>query len=311
MGKDAPSAPPAPDYTGAAQAQGAANVETARASAKLSNPNIYGPLGTQLVSYEGDIPTVRQTLTPSAQSTLEAQQRVQRSLANLGEQGIGTAQSVLGKAFQPTVGGLQTQIDTSNLAQMPVNAGTTAQEAIMSRLEPTLTRRSNQLEQNLANQGLTLGGEAYRNAKLDEARAQNDLLTQAALQGIGVDTSARAQGFNEAQNTMAAQNAALQQELQRQAYMRQQPLNEITGLMSGSQIQMPQFQAYQGQNIQAPPIMQAAQAQNAAALQNYGLQSANYNAANQGLYGLGGAALNYAGTGPGSSALKTLGGFLF
>ena len=69
MGKSAPAAPPTPDYAGAAQAQGAANVETARASAKLSNPNIYGPLGTQLVSYEGDIPTVRQTLTPSAQAT--------------------------------------------------------------------------------------------------------------------------------------------------------------------------------------------------------------------------------------------------
>jgi hypothetical protein len=57
-----PSPAPAPDYTGAAIAQGAANVDAARASAKLSNPNVYSPYGTQLVSYDGDIPTIRQTL---------------------------------------------------------------------------------------------------------------------------------------------------------------------------------------------------------------------------------------------------------
>jgi hypothetical protein len=289
MGKSAPAAPPTPDYVGAAQAQGQANKETAIAQGYINNPNVYGPTGSQVVTFgANNQPTITQSLTPTAQATFEAQQRVQKALSNLGEQGIGTAQSVLGKAFQPTVGALQTQLDTSNLAQMPVNAGTTGQEAILSRLEPTLTRRSNQLEQTLANQGLTLGGEAYRNAKLDEARAQNDLLSQAALQGIGLDTSARAQGFNEAQNQMAAQNAAVQQELQRQAYMRQQPLNEITGLMSGSQIQMPSFQGYQPAQITPPPIMQGALAQGQSAMDQYGIQSANYNAGNAGLYNLAG-----------------------
>jgi hypothetical protein len=103
MGKKA-SAPPAPDYAGAAKAQGAANVEAARASAMLSNPNVYGPLGTQTVTYDGDIPTVRQTLTPQAQATLDAQQQVERRLAQLGLQGIGTAESTLGTPFQTQTG---------------------------------------------------------------------------------------------------------------------------------------------------------------------------------------------------------------
>ena len=51
MGKDSPSPPPAPDYTGAAQAQGAANVEAARLSARMANPNIIGPYGSQTISY--------------------------------------------------------------------------------------------------------------------------------------------------------------------------------------------------------------------------------------------------------------------
>lgn len=47
----APSPPPAPDYTAAAQAQGAANVETARVQGQLSNPNIYAPWGSQVVTW--------------------------------------------------------------------------------------------------------------------------------------------------------------------------------------------------------------------------------------------------------------------
>jgi hypothetical protein len=54
-----------------------------------------------------------------------------------------------------------------------------------------------------------------------------------------------------------AQGQALAQALQQ----RQLPLNEISALMSGSQIQNPQFQGYQGANVQAPNIMQAQQLQ--------------------------------------------------
>lgn len=291
MGKDSPSPPPTPDYTGAAQAQGAANIDTARLQGYMNNPNIYGPLGNQTVTFgANDQPTVTQNLTPNAQATLEAQQRVQRGMANLGEQGIGTASRVLATPFQPNGGTpLQTQLDTSNLARMPVNAGTTGQEAIMARLAPQIQRQQEATRQTLANQGLVPGGEAYTNAMRDQAMQQNDLLSQAALQGINLDMGARAQGFNEATGQMGTQNAAQQAEMQRQAYLRQQPLNEITGLMSGSQIQMPQFQGYQGSSIAPPPIMAGAQAQGQANMNQYGIQSANVNAQNAGLYGLLGA----------------------
>jgi hypothetical protein len=135
-----PSPPPAPDYAGAAVAQGAANVDAARVAGRMNNPNIVGPLGGQTVSWNGDQPTVTQTLTPTAQSTLEAQQRVQGALANLGERGASTASGVLGTAFNPTGGPLQTKLDTSGVAAMPVNAGTTGQEAIMARLQPQIER---------------------------------------------------------------------------------------------------------------------------------------------------------------------------
>jgi hypothetical protein len=67
-----------------------------------------------------DQATVTQTLTPQAQATLDAQQRVQRSLAGLGEQGIGTAQNVLGNAFNPNLQGLQTNIgNAGQISQAP------------------------------------------------------------------------------------------------------------------------------------------------------------------------------------------------
>lgn len=49
-----PKAPPAPDYAAAAQAQGVANVEAARTGARLSNPNITNPYGTQTVRFGGE-----------------------------------------------------------------------------------------------------------------------------------------------------------------------------------------------------------------------------------------------------------------
>jgi hypothetical protein len=291
MGKKAPTPPPAPDYAGAAVAQGASNLESARATAKLSNPNTYTPYGTQLVSYDGDVPTIRQTLTPQAQQTLEAEQRVQTSLANLGEKGTQMASTVLDKPFAFGGPAVQTGLDTSNIARMPVNAGTTGQEAIMSRLEPSLARARTTTETNLVNQGLRPGTEAYDNAIRSLGEQETDQRTQAVLQGINLDTAANAQGYNQALQGGQFANTAQQQALAQAIQSRQMPLNEITALMSGSQIQNPQFQAYQGANVAAAPTFAATQAQGAFDANSYNQQVAAQNANTAGLYSLGGSAM--------------------
>lgn len=430
----APSPPPAPDYKGAAVEQGAANLESARATAKLSNPNTYTPYGTQLVSYEGDIPTIRQTLTPTAQKTLEAQQGVQLSLANLGQQGATTASGVLNKPFSfggpavqtslgptealksaPSAGqygtaravnpaaygqagsvnagqygtaqggvsgpNLATSLDLSGVAKMPVNAGMTGQEAIMSRLNPSLARQRTSTETQLINQGLRPGTEAYDNAIRLLGEQETDARTQAVVQGLNLDIGANQQGFGQAltrgqfgnqaqlsgfsadlqnqqainqaiaqnygqgvnaqqmQNQAIAQNfgqgttaqsmenqaigqnygqgltasqaenariaqqfnqtqqaaqfgnVAQQQALAEAIQQRQMPLNEITALMSGSQIQNPQFGAYQGATVQPAPLFQATQAQGMFDQNTYNQQVAGANANTAGMYSLGGAGL--------------------
>ena len=591
MGKSSPSPPPAPDYAGAATAQGAANVATATAQGFMNNPNVYGPLGNQTVTWnpvgEYQQPTITQSLTPSAQAALTSQQQVQQQLANLGSQGLTQASSILSQPFHYSGPGVQTSLsqsqprpyngpgiepkpyygpgsagqyglagsninagqilqapelsnygmaganvnaqgvnagpqsgqygmagagpqagqygfagggpgggqyglaganvqsgginqgpqvgqyglasgalNTNNLAAMPVNAGMTGQQAIMNRLAPQLERSDRATQQRLANQGLVPGGEAFENAMISQNQQKNDLLTQAALQGIGLDTAANAQGFNQAlqagqygnqaigqnfsqaqaaqsaqnaaqqqgyaqqfglaglqnqaigqnfgqgvtaqqlqnagigqnfaqgqaanaagnqavgqnfgqglaaqqaqnaasqqlynqymgvqglqnqavnqnqqaalaqqqaqltaqqqgfgqqvtqqnlgnqaigqnfgqgvtaqqlqnamqnqqynQNLQSAQfgNTAQQQDLQQQLLLQNQPLNQILGLMSGSQIQMPQFQGYSGANVAAPPIFAGAQAAGQSAMDQYGIQSSNVNAQNAGLYNM-------------------------
>lgn len=293
MGKRAAAAPAAPDYAGAAVAQGAANLEAARATARLSNPNMYTPYGTQTVTYEGDTPTVRQTLTPTAQKTLEAQQGVDLSLANLGQKGAGIASNVLDKPF--TFGGpaVQTSLDTSNIAKMPVNAGTTGQEAIMARLEPQLAKQRVSTETNLINQGLRPGTEAYNNAAQLLGQQENDARSQAVLQGLNLDIGANAQGFNQALQGGQFGNTAQQQALAEAIQQRQMPLNEINALMSSSQIQNPQFGAYSGANVQAAPVAQAAAQKGAYDANTYNQQVAAQNANTAGLYSLGGAAMKF------------------
>jgi hypothetical protein len=290
LGKSQPSAPAVPDYTGAAQAQGAANVETAKTQNYMTNPNVYGPLGSQTVTFgANDQPTITQTLTPEAQAALTSQQRVQMGLANLAQQGVGTASNVLGTAFNPNLPPIQTSLDTSGIARMPVNAGTTGQAAIMQRLAPQLARMDDQTRQRLANQGLVAGGEAYGNAMIDVNQQKNDLLSQAALQGLNLDMSANNQGYNQALQGAQFGNTAQQQALAQQMQLRNQPLNEIIGLMGGSQIQMPQFQGYQGANVAPAPVFAGAQAQGNAAMNQYGQDMNAYNTNIAGLYNLAGA----------------------
>jgi hypothetical protein len=290
MGKKV-ATPAAPDYTGAAVAQGAANIESARVTAKLANPNMYTPYGTQLVSYENDVPTVRQTLTPTAQKTLEAQQGVDFSLANLAQKGTGIASNVLDKPFSFGGPAVQTSLNTSGIAKMPVNAGMTGQEAIMARLEPSLAKQRVSTETQLINQGLRPGTEAYNNAINLLGQQENDARTQAVTQGLNLDIGANAQGYNQALQSGQFANTAQNQALAQAIQQRQMPLNEINALTSSSQIQNPQFAAYTGANVAPTPIANATAQQGQFAQNNYNQQVASQNANTAGLYTLGGAGI--------------------
>lgn len=289
-------APPAPDYVGMAKQQGIANREAAISSAVLSNPNMNTPTGSRRVVYNKDpvsgelVPTITDQLTPDAQRAFEAQQRVDLALSNLGERSVGRVEDVMGKGFQYGGPDIQTSLNLSNVAKMPIDAGTTAQQAIMRRLQPQLEQNRASLQQNLANQGITPGSEAWNNAMREQQQGESDLYSQAALQGVQADIAANAQGFNQAVQAGQFANTAGEQDYLRQLGLYNLPLNQVASLMGNAQIQMPQFAGYQGQNIQAAPIFQAGQAQDQANMARYNAQQAQRNALTSGLFSLGGAA---------------------
>lgn len=102
----------------------------------------------------------------------------------------------MGAPSQPRLTG---GFNESNVAQMPVNAGMTGQQALLSRIAPQLQMQRTQLETKLINQGLRPGDEAYNTAMAAQGMQENDAITQAALQGINLDIAANQQGFGQAQ----------------------------------------------------------------------------------------------------------------
>lgn len=262
------SPPPTPDYTGAAIAQGAANKEAAIATAQLSNPNVTSPYGGQTVRYEIDpttgnaVPYVNQFLTPQGEKLNQQYQNINLGLGDIAQQGLGYVQDTLNKPF-----------DESALPRRQIDPGQTAQDAIMSRLEPQLAREDAQLNTQLVNQGLRPGGEAYNNAATLQSQRANDLKLQAALQGISIGQQARQQGIQE------------------QEFMRTEPLNILNALRSSAPVNLPQFQPTQGATVQAAPVMQGAQLQDGSNQNVFNRNQAAANSNNSAMYELGGAAL--------------------
>lgn len=164
------------------------------------------------------------------------------------------------------------ELDLSNIAAMPVNAGMTGQQAIMQRLAPQLQRQREGLRTQLINQGFRPGTEAFNRAMEQQGQQENDLLTQAALQGINVDMSANQQGFGQAATALGLYNQAIGQNFG-QGMSAQQLQNaaiaqNLQGGLAGLQSRNDAL------NANIANAMQAQAMQNAAVQQNYG-QAAN------------------------------------
>lgn len=269
MGKSSPSPPPAPDYTGAAKQTAEGNLDAARAAAAANRVNQYTPYGSLVYNRNPNAATpdegwsVTQTLSPAQQQLLDQQNKISLGLANLSNQGLGYVQNALGK-----------NITMSDLPASMVNAGQTGQDALMARFQPQIDQSRSALENQLANQGIRVGSEAYNNAMRTQTQSENDLRTQAALHGIDV-----------------GQNAQNQQ-LQLLTALQNNPINVLNAVRTGSQVTNPMFTNVPGQaTTSGPDFMSAAQGQNQYNLGLYNSKVGQQNALMQGLFGLGSAGL--------------------
>lgn len=209
------SAPPPPDPKETASAQTSSNIGTAIAQQSLNQTDQVTPYGN--LSYEQtgtsawtdplsgqayDLP--RYTAT---QTLTPEQQAVkeQQDVAQLNLAGTAADQSGFIRDY------LKSPVDLSN-------AATEARmfEFGSKRLDPMFARQREQLEQNMINRGIRPGSEAYEAMTGMQSQRENDAYNNLLLTG-------RAQSVQEALTE------------------RNQPINEIIGLMSGSQVQQPSY----------------------------------------------------------------------
>ncbi len=269
----APSPPPAPDYEGAAKAQGASNVQTARVQGQINNPNIVNPYGTQTTTWNGDQPTLTQTFSPEQQALYDQQTATQQQLGNVAGQGAQALQGVVGTGVDFSgAPGTSSYGDTR----------TSVINAMMGRANEDYAKQTDQSNSDLIAAGIRPGTKAYDDRMQMIERSRNDARQQAEI--AGGNAAAQAYGMDEARRRQAITEYLAQ---------RQTPLNEITALLSGSQVSNPFTMPGYAQNTQVgqTPVFGATQAAgdwsgdiyNAKAMQAGNLQS--------GLFGLGGAAL--------------------
>ena len=268
MGKSA-SAPPPPDYIGAAKETSAGNLDAARANIAANRVNQYTPYGQLEYKISGEDPygnptwSATQGLAPAQQQLLDYQNKASLGLGELTGKGLGYVSNML-----------ETPFDTSKLPTTGFNPSQSYQDAYMQRLQPQIEQGREALDVKLANQGIPVGSEAYKRAMLTQSQRENDLLATATTQGFGVGQQARQQG------------------LQEQAYLRNEPLNTLNAVRTGSQVQGPTFvnPAMQA-NTAGADILGATQMGYNAQMGAANAQNAANNAMTSGLFSLGGAAL--------------------
>ena len=129
------------------------------------------------------------------------------------------------------------------------------------RLDPRFAQEEDKLRTRLANQGVTAGSEAWNREMSGLGQTKNDAYNSLALQGRG-------QAFGELQA------------------QRNQPINEIAALMSGSQVSNPNVQMGTPQGAATTDVAGLINANYGQKQQNYQSQMAQKQALLGGMFGL-------------------------
>jgi len=266
-----PEMPATPDYVGAAKATAEGNLKMAREAAAANRVNQFGPQGSLKYSQNGvdaqgnPIWNATQEYSPEQQKIYEQQTGLSQGMLGAAQGGMGALTDAMGN---PTV-------DQSKLASYGINPGENYADAMMRQMNPQLERDQATLNQQLANQGIGIGSEAYKTAQEGQSDAASRARLQAITGGMQTGLAANQQGFNQ-----AAQN-------------KQMPINLINALRSGSQVQGQNYvQAPQQATTQGADMLGAAQATGQSQQNQYNAQQAQRNQMMGGLFSLGAAALS-------------------
>ena len=268
---DAP-APPDPRET--SKAQTGTSVATALANTSLQNVNRVGADGSTLTYGQ----TGSSSFTdPYTGLTYNLPQFTATEKLSAPAQAIYDTRQ--GAEFNLATAAKVQSGNVSNMFSQAWNPDTSAIEKRLfelgsSTLNPQFERQRDDLETRLSNQGIKLGSAAYDRALNEQGNTQNQAYNALALQGRG-------QAFGELQA------------------IRNQPLNELSALLSGSQVSMPNYAVNKPSAIPTTDNAGLINANYGQQMQNWQQEQAQNQALVGGLFGLGSAGI-MGGLGPAS-----------
>lgn len=261
----APKSPPPPDPKDTSAAQTGTNIGTAIANNTMTMVDQNTPYGSLAYTQSGT-----QTYTdPFTGKTYEIPRYTANTTLSAGEQGILDANTTARTNLAQT-GANQSGFLKDYLSQ-PANFDTSAIEGRLnelgaSRLDPRFAQEEDVLRTRLANQGIVPGSEAYNREMTALGQSKNDAYNSLYLTGRG-------QAFDEL------------------AAMRNQPINEITALLSGSQVQNPNVQQSQPQGAATTDVAGLINANYGQKMQAWQQDVAAKQSLLGGLFGLGSAGI--------------------
>jgi len=282
MGKSTPSAPASPDPAYVSQQQTQSNVNTAVANGYLNRVNQYGPTGSKTYDIRGtqnvggvEVPLWNETttLSPDQQRIYDSQTKLTQGTSDLANQYVGRIGEATANPYSYDGLAPAPQYNEAYRQQQ--------RDAIIQRNQPQMQRDQEALNQRLANQGISLGSEAWRAAQDDYNRARNDFRLGADIQA----GSSAAQQYGLEANTR-------DRAIQEMTNLRTQPINEVATLLgTGTGVQNPQFS--QVAQTQVAPTDVSGNYWNAyqGSLAQQKMAMDQQNATTGGLFGLGGTAL--------------------
>jgi hypothetical protein len=266
MGNPKQKAPPPPNPVDVSKAQTGTSVATALANTSLQNVNRVGADGSTLTYNQTGSSAFTDPYTGvtyqlpqyTATERLSAPAQAIYDTRQGAEQNLATAArnqsgNVVNSMSQPW------NPDTAAIERRIFELGS-------STLNPMFERQRGDLETRLSNQGIKLGSAAYDRALNEMGNTQNQAYNQLALQGRG-------QAFGELQS------------------IRNQPLNELSALLSGSQVSMPNYGVNTPSGIPTTDNAGLIQANYGQQMQNWQQDQQNRNAVIGGLFGLGSSAI--------------------
>lgn len=269
MGK--PKSPTAPDPRETAAASTGTNVSTAIANTALGNVNQVGPDGSLTYAQTGShsqydpytkqtniIPTFTATtkLSENGQKIYDTNQATQGNLSDLGKERSGFLKEYLGS--------------DSGMIKPDDAMRSRYEDALMQRMAPMQAADRDAMETRLANQGIGVGSRAYGATQGNFDRGVADARLGAILNA----------GDEQARD-FSVRSAA-----------RSQPINEIMALLSGSQVNTPNFQMNQPSKIATTDTGGLINNKYSQDMQGYQQKMSAWNGGMGGLFGLGAALLS-------------------